>query len=181
MEYNWKKITKEEALEHFSNGLWYDDIGNLYGVCEKTVRRKIKDFEITLDRKNKKKEVVKNICKICGKEYINSKNIGYCSSNCVTLEKRLNDIELPQNVTSELGKKILELRRKGMSQKTIAKEIGCSVSTVSYYCSKSTKKVHEEYLVKFKEDFPAESKFLKHFTNFRCRVPGIGKPIRTCD
>ena len=38
-----------------------------------------------------------------------------------------------------MEKEILELRQRGFTYKQIVKEIGCSISTVSYYCGKGQK------------------------------------------
>lgn len=49
--------------------------------------------------------IIKNICSVCGKEYKQSKNPGFCSSNCKTkFENSQKVIEIPDNIT-DLGKK----------------------------------------------------------------------------
>ena len=76
------------------------------------------------------------ICPECGKQYKQLKS-GLCN-NCLQKENHIKKGEY-QKATTDLGKKILELRSQHKSMRTIANELNCSVSTVSYYCNNSTK------------------------------------------
>lgn len=177
MKVEWKNITKLELEEHFSNGLWYEDIADKYEVTHRTVRDKTAKFGIKLDRKNKKKESELHICKVCGKTYRKSINDGFCSSNCKTLHYNTNNKQILPIPTTELGNKIIEFRKLGLSQKNIAQELGCSKSTVSYWCSKTTKIKVKERADKLSKDSPAEYKFIKHMDNFKRRKCGVGQCI----
>lgn len=121
------------------------------------------------------------ICKVCGKQYKQSINEGYCSSNCVTLEKnRLIILDIPENI-SELGRSILELKNKGTSNKVIAKELNCSTSTVSYYCSSKTKDTVKKYREEFKEDQTNVFKLIKAVQEFKGRKKGSGRTFKNND
>ena len=76
----------------------------------------------------------------------------------------MEDCNQNGNVT-ELGRKILELRSQGLSFRDIALKIPCAKSTVSYWCSSTTKTKIKEY---------RDSKYIghtlhKHLTNFKSR------------
>ena len=111
-------------------------------------------------------------CRVCGKNYKQSKNEGYCSSNCLNLENNLKTIDYSNKyfeTKSELGAEIIELRKKGLSQKKISEILRCSKSTVSYHCSTTTKIKKQEKLIKLKEDNPAIYKLIKHLDGFKQR------------
>lgn len=76
------------------------------------------------------------ICSECEKQYKQLKH-GLCS-NCLQKENHIKKGEYQKDIT-DLGKKILELRNQHKSMQTIANELGCSKSAVSYYCNNSTK------------------------------------------
>lgn len=115
-----------------------------------------------------------NTCQVCGKTYKQSINEGFCSSNCKTLYENRNK-EITQTASTGLGKRILELRSQGLSQKSIALELGCSKSTVSYYCSPITKKTIKKKRDRYFEEDPTKCKLIKHLDNFKNRKKGIGK------
>lgn len=138
----WKEITKEQLREHFDNGLWYEEIGEIYGITGRSVRTKVSKFELTLCRKNQKviKEEIKKICVKCGKEYKTSKNEGYCSSNCFISSKCIDNLDkTKQSPTTLLALNIQELREKGLTYLQIATHLGCSKSTVGYWCNNTSK------------------------------------------
>jgi orotate phosphoribosyltransferase-like protein len=176
MTKEWKSITRKELLDHFGNGLWHKEIAAIYEVSEKTVRNTCSVFNIVLERKNKSKakEKVAYICKVCKKEFY-TKNDGYCSANCRTLEKNLSNLDLIDTPTTELGVKIVELRKLGLSQKKIAEELKCSKSTVSYYCSPKTKNTIKERENNYKLENRKLFSFKNQVSLFRNRVPGKGK------
>lgn len=171
---NWKDLTKLELEELFSSGLWYDEIGEMFLISGKSVRDKCKKLSIILPRKNKRKDRKEYICKVCGKIYYTDNE--YCSSNCKILENNLTSIEL-QKPTTELGKQIVELRKEGKSISQISELLGCSKSTVSYYCSSTTKAKHKEKVKRLLINFPTKCKLIKHIDNFKCRTKGTGKTI----
>lgn len=176
MNKEWKTITKLKLEEHFNNGLWYEEIATLYEVSARTVREKTSKFGIVLERKNKKKEVVKKICIKCGKEYVTSKNEGYCSARCLVSLQSLEAFkDVPQEATTDLGNQILKLRRLGYTYSKIAKEIGCAKSTVSWHCNNTTKEKHKEYIEKVKEENPWVLLLSKHLDTFKHRNRGIGR------
>ena len=64
---------------------------------------------------------------------------------------------------TELAKRIVELRGEGLTYNQIKEELGCSKSTISYYCSPNTKKKAKEY----KENNPFEVMLIKKIDNFK--------------
>ena len=176
MKIEWKSVTKLELINYFNDGLWYEDIAEIFEVSGRAVRDKATKFGITLERKNKKKEVELQVCKVCGKTYKQSINEGFCSGNCKTLFENINR-GITQTTQSNLGKRILELRSQGLSQKSIAVKLGCARSTVGYHCSPITKKTSKERKARYFEEDPTKYKFIKHLDNFKSREQGNGRKI----
>ena len=176
MKEEWKQITKQELENHFNSGLWHKDIALIYNVTERTVRTKCQKLNLILDRKNKSKpkETKNFICKVCGKIY-HVENDGYCGANCRKLESNLKDLEHLDENTSELGKQIIELRKLGKSMKDISIILGCSKSTVSYHCSRTTKTTHKNKIERSKNEKSYLYLLSKRLTNFKLRKFGIGK------
>lgn len=159
----WKELTKLELKQYFDDGLWHEEIADIFKISPRTVRNKVKKFGIVLPRKNAKEDK-SGTCVVCGKNYKTTINPGYCSSNCLgkdnfDVEKSLEGIV----ATTELGKNILKARREGLSIREIADKLGCSKSTVSYYCSKQTRETQKEY----KENNPFEVMLIKKIDNFK--------------
>lgn len=175
----WKEITKIELKALFDSGLWYDEIGEMYGITGRSVRDKVKKFGIVLERKNKRKELEVNICTVCGKEYTQSKNEGYCSRNCVTLELNLKNVNNIPEPSTDLGKNILKLRKQGLSYKQIVKELNCSAATISYHLSDITKDSNKEREEKYREEALWKVLFRKQVVNFKQRKINTNK-INMC-
>lgn len=162
----WKELTKLELKKYFDDGLWYEDIADIFKVSSRTVRNKVQKFGIVLPRKNAKEDK-SGTCVVCGKNYKTTINPGYCSSNCKSrdgfdVEESLEGI----TATTELGKNILKLRREGLSVREIADKLNCSKSNVSYYCSKQTRETQKEFKEKFKAEDPYW-KLRKQVSNFK--------------
>lgn len=180
---NWEDLTKQDLINLLENGLWYQGVSELYNKLENTVRKRCKGLGINakdLINPNKKvKEDKSGICKVCGKHYKTSKNLGYCSSNCVTKEKSLNELDNLNEPTTELGKSIFELKRLGKTHSEIANEIGCSKSTVAYWCNHTTSKKSLELKKKKREVRDINYLFSRRVSAFKedrsKRKKGVGK------
>lgn len=169
---NWKEITKLELQKYFDDGLWYEEIAEIYNISHRAVRDKTKKFEMNIPRKNLKKEVKIKTCSVCGKEYKQSKNEGFCSSNCKTSKLLLSTQNLDDSkANTELGKNILKLRTLGKTYNEISKELNCSKSTVARYCNDTTKNKRKEYVENNKEYV----NFLRQITNFKRREMNTNK------
>lgn len=166
---DWKKITKEELEKYFLDGLFHKDIAKLYNVSWRAVYDKVKKFEIDLERKNKSKiDKTKKICSVCGNTYVKSPYKNMCRScGDVHIE---NDFY--QKATTDLGKQILELRKKGLSFGKISKQLKCSKATVSYYCTKNTKELTKK---RHKYSYNWVSKFSGTVRFFKRRNIGKGR------
>lgn len=180
---NWEDLTKQDLVNLLESGLWYQGVSELYGKLENTVRKRCKGLGINakdLINPNKKiKEDKSGICKVCGKHYKTSKNPGYCSSNCVTRENYIINLDVTKEPTTELGKNIFELRKLGKSHSEIANEIGCSKSTVSYWCNDTTSKKSSELKKKKREERDVNYLFSRRVSAFKedrsRRKKGVGK------
>lgn len=64
---------------------------------------------------------------------------------------------------------ILELRNKGYSYNKIVSELGCSKSTVAYYCNNTTK----QRTIEASQRNP-NTKLIKHINCFRAQVSSFG-------
>ena len=65
-----------------------------------------------------------------------------------------------------MEEKILELRAKGYSYNKIQKELGCSKSTISYYCGKGQKKKAYDRVVKQRDLQPWLKKSERFFRKY---------------
>lgn len=176
MEEKWKNISKKEMLNYFEDGLWYEEIGKIYNKASRTVRNKCSKLGIELERKNKAKKVNYKICIICGKKYIQSKNEGFCSSNCKERSnKTKNQIPIPENAT-EKGISIIKLRNKGLAYSEIAIELQVAKSTVAYWCNDTTKQKTLEKSKEAKKENPGKYKLQKGIDSFNRREQGSDKP-----
>lgn len=172
----WKNISKNNLIEYFDKGLWFEEIAEIYDISSRAVRDKTKKFGIELDRKNKKKEKEVHICKNCGKEYITSINEGYCSHNCMTSKVSINEFNNELHTSStKLGNNIIILRSEGKSYSKIALELNCSKSTVSYHCSRGVKEAMKIKNLKYKKEHPFQTSIMKQVHNFYTRKKGTGK------
>ena len=174
----WKEITKLELKSLFDSGLWYNEIGEMYGITGRSVRDKVKKFGIVLERKNKKKELTTSTCIACKKEYTQSKNEGYCSNNCKVLKQQLNEIDSIEP-TTELGEDILTLRKQGLSYSKIAKKLNCSKSTISYHLSEGCKDKIKERKKRYREEALWKTLFQDQVSSFRRRKMNTNK-INMC-
>jgi len=84
-------------------------------------------------------------------------------------------MKVEQITNTDLGNKIIELRKLGLTYSCIVTQLGCSKSTVSYYCSNTTKIKNKEKVIRYANEFPTEFKFIKHLDNFKRRIKGSGK------
>ena len=64
-----KEIKKSELEEFFNKGLWYEDIGEVYGISHRAVRDKTKKFNMNIPRKNARKKVDLGNCIFCNKTF----------------------------------------------------------------------------------------------------------------
>lgn len=167
MKDKWKALTKLQLEQHFKDGLWYDDIGEIYKITDRAVRDKVKKFNIVLPRKNAVKKIQPHeilICSHCKKEYSQDKNSGFCSNNCKISKELLETQNLEKGTRTDLGANILRLRKQGLSYNKIVKELGCSKSTVAYYCNDTTK----EKIIQLKDNHELK-KFMSQLDNYKQR------------
>lgn len=172
---DWKFITKEKLLELFNSGLFHKEIAELYNISARTVYSKVKKFNLNLDRKNKCK-IDKSVktCSRCGRNYKTSPYNGICL-HCGQLS--LNK-DVYQIASTDLGKQILNLRSQKKSYSEISKELNCSKSTVSYYCTSNTKILTR---LRNRSSHSWQKKFQKKLHAFKTRKRGSGKNIWDSD
>lgn len=134
------QIDKQKLEELISSNWKRKEIADFFHVSTKTISERVKEYGLTFKKETKSKEVF--ICKTCGKEYHQSIYHPYCCKVCAG---KINT-ETYVKPTTELGKKIVELRNQGKSYKQIIEELGCNKSTIAYYCSPLSKTKKKEYI-----------------------------------
>lgn len=73
------------------------------------------------------------------------------------------------NIT-DLGKQIIKIRREeGLTYKEIAEKLKCSKSTVSYWCSPTTRKTSKDRKTRLKDTNPGIWRFQKAVSFFKNR------------
>ena len=173
---NWENVTKEELESLFQQGLWHKDVAEQFGVSPRTVYIKVAKFGIELKRKNAHKEKDFKICKRCGRKILTSKywDQDLCTScgDSLATENTFNSLN---NDVSGIGAKIIELRKQGLSFSKISEQLGCSKSTVSYWCNSSTRKDVKNRTQKQKQEEPWKYKLCKAIDNFKKREQGVGR------
>lgn len=172
----WKNITKEQLEQEFANGLWHKNIAEKYEVSSRAVYNKVKKLEVEIDRKNKKEEKTYT-CSICGKEFkslINGNICGYCKT-----KQEFEKEHVFSESESELGQKIIDLRKQGFSYTKIAKKLNCSKATVSYHCSQSSRDKTKDRQEKSKQTCLWKYKFQERVSNFKCRIYDTS-PVNKC-
>lgn len=160
-------IEKNILLQEFKNGLWFDEIGQKYGVSGRTIRIWCNNYNIDLPRKNKKKDKQKFKCKRCGKEYYTTKHEGYCSVSCWKLDTEEIDTDF-LNTENEIGLKIQELRKQRLSYSEIASKLNIAKSTVNYYCCSNSKKLCTKRAHKFEWKYI----FIRKIDEFKTKISG---------
>ena len=167
MKNEWKEITKEILEQEFANGLWHKEIAEKYEVSSRAVYDKVKKFEVDIERKNKKEEKV-YVCSICGKEFkflVNGDVCGHCKT-----KQEFEQNHMFSESKSDLGQKIVNLRKQGLSYSEIAKKLNCNKSTISYHCSQSSRDKSKERCAKHRFVYPWKHKFSDKVSNFKLRV-----------
>lgn len=106
-------------------------------------------------------------CKLCGKEYKQSKNEPYCSKGCKDISER-KKLEILDSMT-ELQKEIIKLYNSGLSYKKISSELGCSKSTVAYWCNDTTKQRAAEKKSEYQESNKLSFRLSKNLDHFKRR------------
>jgi orotate phosphoribosyltransferase-like protein len=71
---------------------------------------------------------------------------------------------------SDLGQKIVNLRKQGLSYSEISKKLNCNKSTISYHCSQSSRDKSKERCAKHRFVYPWKHKFSDKVSNFKLRV-----------
>lgn len=133
----WKLITKEKLLNLFNGGETFESIGETYGITSRSVRYKCEKFGIVRERTNQSPKKIVCKCKQCSNVFEVTRFKEFCTSNCASLFSNLVE-PIRQDAETNLGKSILKLREQGYSYNQIVEKIGCSKSTVSYYCTKNS-------------------------------------------
>lgn len=167
MKSEWKNITKEILEQEFANGLWHKEIAEKYEVSSRAVYDKVKKLNVDIERKNKKEDIILQTCSQCGKQY--KKLEGDLCYNCVALKKNLENAEYIEPQT-DLGKQVIKLRKQGLSNKKIAKQLSCSTSTVAYYCTDKSRKSIKKRIEKYKTKEPWKFYFRRRVSAFRNRT-----------
>ena len=160
-------ITKELLEQEFANGLWHKEIAEKYGVSSRSIYTYVKKYGIKLERKNKKEEKI-YICSVCGKEFkslVNGDICGHCKA-----KQEFEQSHVFSESESDLGQKIINLRKQGLSYSKIAEKLNCTKSTVSYHCSQSSRDKVRERSIKNKSLCPWKYKLMDKVSNFRLRV-----------
>lgn len=135
----YENITKEKLEEFFAQGWTQTKIAEFFKVDRKIIRERQKILGVPLPQKEKKIEET-HVCQKCGKTYKQSKYHPYCCKQCAGLIDTYTS-----GATTKLGKQICELRKQGLSEKSISKILKCSRSSVSYYCNPKGKENKRYY------------------------------------
>lgn len=154
-------ISSEKLEELISKGWKRKEIADFFQVSEKTISNKVKAYNLTFKKETKQKDV--HTCKCCGKQYYISKYHPYCSKQCAGKISKDTFVQ----PTTELGKRIVELRTKGKTYSQICSELNCSKATVCYYCNPVHKEQKKEY--KITKYDPSVRKLVDIVYNFRNR------------
>lgn len=134
----------------------------------------MKEYDLEIPRKNKKKEILKYRCNKCGKFFTILNENGHCY-NCEESIKKINGEQYSDSSDTGIHDKIINLRKQGLSYSKIAKKLNCAKSTVSYHCNQSTKDKVNEKVQRQKEEEPWKYKLLNALDNFKHREKGVGK------
>lgn len=161
-----KEIQKEKLEELISSNWKRQKIADFFQVSTKTISERVKEYGLTFKKETKQKD---GICPTCGKHFNQSKYYPYCSKTCANGV----DIQIYVEPTTELGKKIVELRKQGMTYKQIMGELGCNKSTISYYCGKGQKEHKQDYVKNIYD--PAIRSLSRRVTQFKNRNLRIRK------
>ena len=177
MKNEWYLLTKEKLEQEFANGLWHKDIAEKYEVSSRAVYDRAKRLGLNIERKNKKEEKI-YVCSVCGKKFKSLKNGNICG-HCKT-KQEFEQTHAFSDSKSDLGQKIIELRKQGLSYKEIAAKLNCTKSTVSYHCSQSSRDKVRERGDKNKAKCPWKYKLMDKVSNFRTRIYD-NEPYHKCE
>ena len=174
-------LTPELLQKEFDSGLWHIEIGKKYNVSSRTIYEYVKKWNLNVPRKNKKKEIVKFVCKDCGKEFTKLEPEGICWKCKQKRDALSNEMPVDGTSNSKYLKDVLELRAKGFSYKQIAEELGCNKSTVSYLLSNKTREELKARVENLKEQEYWKYELLKQLSDFKRRVKGSGRALMSKD
>lgn len=160
--------------KEFNSGLWHNEIAEKYNCTKWVIYKLVKEYNLEIPRKNKKKEIPKYQCKKCGKFFTILNENRYCH-NCEESIEKMDNEQYSDSSDTDIHDKIINLRKQGLSYSKIAEALNCAKSTVSYHCNQSTKDKVNEKVQRQKEEEPWKYKLLKALDNFKCREKGIGK------
>ena len=120
-------------------------------MSSRAVYDKVKKLNVDIERKNKKEEKTYT-CSVCGKEFkslVNGDICGHCK-----IKQEFEQSHVFSESESDLGQKIINLRKQGLSYSKIAEKLNCTKSTVSYHCSQSSRDKVRERSIKNKSLCP---------------------------
>lgn len=165
-------LTKD-TLQELLNKYTAKQICILFKITRPALKHKAKKWNLSLKNNIPKNPKIKSkaqlVCLRCGKKFNKLSDTGLCY-NCVTASNLVHETPTAE---TRLGKDIIDLSTQGMTYSQIAKQLGCSKSTVSYYISKNgketTSKRHKSYV---NSDI---GYFVKRLSSFKCRTKGKGK------
>ena len=169
-------LTPELLQKEFDSGLWHIEIGEKYHVSSRTIYDYVKKWNLNVPRKNKKKEVIKFVCKNCGKEFTKLEPEGICWNCKQKRDALVNQVPIENNSNSKYLTDVLKLRAEGLSYKKIAEKLGCSTSTISYLLSDKTREKRKVRLEKYKDNWYFYLK--RRLSDFRTRTSGNNATIK---
>lgn len=167
-------LSKEVLEEEFKKGLWHKDIAEKYNVSWRQIYYLVKDYNINIPRKNKKKIIQKHQCKKCGKYFKVVNDEGYCF-NCEQSLSKLYTEQYSDGINTDLHEKIINLRKSGLSYSKIANKLHCNKSTVSYHCNQKTKDNVSIRTLRRKQEDLWKHKLIHALDDFKRRSAGNGK------
>lgn len=176
-----KNDLNPEVLQHeFDSGLWHKEIAKKYNVSWRTIYTYVKQWNLSVERKNKKKIKEKLICKDCGKQFTELHD-GLCH-NCWNKQNNINkELITVKDCNSIYFNDIINLRKEGCSYSEIATILHCSKSTVSYCLSEKTKMKTKQKTERRKEHEPWKFYLCKRLGNFKKRESGKGRVDQCLD
>lgn len=131
------KLSEEILEKYIKDGLKVKEIANELKVDISYVYRYCREHNIQFNKAIIPKVIDTYICVDCQKEFHSSNWLPYCN-NCGIKHYKINNDNFLKT-ESNLGKLIQDLRNQGLSYLQISKDLGCSKSTVAYYCNESIK------------------------------------------
>lgn len=161
--------------EYIEDSIPIKDIAKRFKVDVSSVYKSCKKHNISL----KKRVSVKHTnykCPKCGVIFHVSNYLPYCN-NCGNIHIGVKSAVFLDN-NSKLGNRIKELRLLNKSYSEISSIIGCSRSTVSYYCSIKSREDNQKRHQIYRRTFIGS--FCSKISNFSCRKINSNHRLSMC-